>query len=149
KGQLGAGEYTIIIISIGADGIESEPVPLPGKVVIETVQLEKPSLVFEEVIDKQNPKVKFQRLPLSKGLPTLRWKNASPAVETVGTLEYRYFFGEDWIPVDKFSSKNAQEFVLEKAIKPGRYRLNTWAESKGLKKSEVVSHEFVVKPTAY
>jgi hypothetical protein len=149
KTQLGAGEYTTVLISIGGDGIESDPVPLPGKVVIETVQLEKPVIVFEEVPDAKNPKVKIQRLPLSKGIPTLRWKEASTMIDRVGTLEYRYFFGEEWIPIDKFSSKNAKEIILEKAAKPGRYRINAWAESRGLRKSEVTSYEFVVKPTAY
>ncbi|HEY8272229.1 MAG TPA: hypothetical protein VIG33_15165, partial [Pseudobdellovibrionaceae bacterium] len=105
KTQLGAGEYTTILISIGADGIESDPVPLPGKVVIETVQLAKPVIIFDEVVDAKNPKVKIKRLPLSKGIPTLRWKEASLVIDTVGTLEYRYFFGEEWIPVDAFSSK--------------------------------------------
>lgn len=146
KTQLGAGVYTTVLSSISVDGIESEPVTLPGKVVIETVQLEKPVIAFEEVADPQNPKVKIQRLPLSKGVPTLRWKGASTLADTVGTLEYRYFFGEEWLPVDQFTSKNAKEVILEKATKPGRYRINAWAESSGLKKSEITSYEFVVKP---
>jgi hypothetical protein len=149
KTQLKAGEYTTTLTSIGAAGVESDPVTLPNKVVIETVQLEKPVIAFDEVADAANPTVKIRRLFLSKGLPTLRWKDASAVADTVGTLEYRYFFGEEWIPVDKFSSKNAKEVILEKAIKPGRYRINAWAQSSGLKKSEVTSYEFVIKPTAY
>lgn len=149
KTELGAGEYTTVLISLGSEGTEGEAVTLPDKVLIETVQLNKPALVFDEVPDAQNPKVKIQRLPVTKGVPTLRWKGVSTSIETVGTLEYRYFFGTEWIPVDKFSSKNAREFILEKAAKPGRYRVNTWAEASGLKKSETVSYEFVVKPTSY
>jgi hypothetical protein len=149
KTQLGAGVYTTVLTSVGADGIESDPVTLPGKVVIETVQLEKPVIAFEEVADAADPKVKVTRLPQTKGAPTLRWKDPSPVADTVGTLEYRYFFGDEWIPVEKFTSKNAKEVILEKATKPGRYRINAWAESAGLKKSEVTSYEFVVKPTSY
>lgn len=149
KTFLGAGSYTTTLTSIGADGIESDPVTLPGKVVIETVQLAKPVFALEEIPDPANPKVKVQRLPQTKGTPTLRWKDASKVADTVGTLEYRYFFGEEWIPVDKFTSKNAQEVILTKAMKPGRYRINAWAEASGLKKSEVTSYEFVVKPTSY
>lgn len=149
KTQLKAGAYTTTLTSIGADGIESDPVTLPGKVVIETVQLEKPVIAFEEVPDPVDPKVKIQRLPMTKGVPTLRWKEASAVADTVGTLEYRYFFGDEWIPVDKFTSKEAKEVILEKATKPGRYRITAWAESSGLKKSEPTSYEFVVKPTSY
>jgi hypothetical protein len=149
KTQLKAGIYTTTLTSIGADGIESDPVTLPEKVVIETVQLEKPVFVFEEVPDVSDPKVKIQRLPQTKGVPTLRWKDASAVADTVGTLEYRYFFGEEWIPVDKFTSKNAKEVILDKATKPGRYRITAWAESAGLKKSEATTYEFVVKPTSY
>lgn len=146
---LKAGTYTTTVTSIGTDGIESEPVTLPGKVVIDTVQLEKPVIAFEEAADPANPKVKIERLPMTKGAPTLRWKNASTIADTVGTLEYRYFFGEEWIPVDKFTSKNAKEVILEKAMKPGRYRITAWAEASGLKKSEATTYEFVVKPTSY
>ncbi len=149
KTQLSAGQYTTVVTSVGAAGIESDPVTLPGKVIIETVQLEKPVIVFEDVPDTKNPKLKIHRLPLSKGIPTLRWRDPSVVADTVGTLEYRYFFGEEWLPIDKFTSKNAQEIILEKATKPGRYRINAWAESQGLKKSEVTSYEFVVKPTIY
>lgn len=149
KTSLEAGTYTTTLTSIGNDGIESEPVTLPGKVVIETVQLEKPVIVFEEIPDTSNPKAKVQRLPLTKGLPTLRWKDASAVADTVGVLEYRYFFGEEWLAVDKFTSKNAKEVILEKATKPGRYRISAWAEASGLKKSEVTTYEFVVKPTTY
>ena len=149
KTLLGAGAYTTTLTSMGADGIESDPVILPGKVVIETVQLAKPVFALEEVPDPANAKLKIQRLPHTKGTPTLRWKDASAIADTVGTLEYRYFFGDEWIPVDKFTSKNAQEVILTKAMKPGRYRINAWAEASGLKKSEVTSYEFVVKPTSY
>ncbi|MBS1970878.1 MAG: hypothetical protein JSU04_11250 [Bdellovibrionales bacterium] len=149
KTQLAAGVYTTTLTSIGADGIESDPVTLPGKVVIETVQLEKPVFAFEEVPDVADPKLKTQRLPQTKGVPTLRWKDASAVADTVGTLEYRYFFGDEWIPVDKFTSKNAKEVILDKAMKPGRYRITAWAESSGLKKSETTTYEFVVKPTSY
>jgi len=149
KTQLKAGVYTTVLSAVGADGIESEPVTLPGKVVIETVQLEKPVIAFDEVPDAENPKVKIQRLPLSKGLPTLRWKDVPKLADTVGILEYRYFFGEEWLPVDKFTSKDAKEVILEKAVKPGRYRITAWAEAVGLKKSEPTSYEFVIKPTAY
>jgi len=149
KTALGAGEYTTVLASVGEGGIESDPVTLADKVVIETVQLEKPVFALEEVPDPANPKIKIQRLPHTNGVPTLRWKDASTAVDTVGTLEYRYFFGDEWIPVDKFTSKNAKDVILEKAMKPGRYRINAWAESRGLKKSEVTSYEFVVKPTSY
>jgi len=149
KLQLPAGIYTTVLTSIGNDGIESDPVTLPGKVVIETVQLEKPVIAFEEVPDVSNPKVKVTRLPHTKGVPTLRWKDASAVAKTVGTLEYRYFFGEEWIPVDKFSSADAKEVLLEKATKPGRYRILAWTESTGLKKSEIITYEFVVKPVKY
>lgn len=149
KTQLSAGTYVTTLTSISADGIESEPIALPGKVVIETVRLDKPVIAFEEVPDVGNPKVKIQRLPLSNGVPTLRWKEASALADTVGTLEYRYFFGEEWIAVDKFTSKSAKEVILEKAIKPGRYRISAWSEANGLKKSEITTYEFVVKPTAY
>lgn len=149
KTQLKAGVYTTTLTSIGADGIESDPVTLPGKVVIETVQLEKPVIALEEVPDVSDPKVKIERLPQTKGVPTLRWKEASTVADTVGTLEYRYFFGDEWIPVDKFTSKNAKEVILDKATKPGRYRITAWAESAGLKKSEATTYEFVVKPTSY
>lgn len=147
--QLPAGEYTSVLTSVGADGIESEPVTLPGKIVIETVQLAAPALAFEELVDPLKPEEKLQRLPQTKGVPTLRWKGRPSAADTVGTLEYRYFFGEEWIPVDKFVSKKAQEVILDKAVKPGRYRVNTWSEASGFKKSEVTSYEFVVKPQSY
>ena len=105
----------------------------------------------KEQVDKwvADPKLKTQRLPQTKGVPTLRWKDASAVADTVGTLEYRYFFGDEWIPVDKFTSKNAKEVILDKAMKPGRYRITAWAESSGLKKSETTTYEFVVKPTSY
>lgn len=148
--HLKAGIYTTVLSSISEEGIESEPITLPGRVVIEAVQLEKPVIAFEEVEDIGNPKVKIQRLPMAKnGAPILRWKQAPGVADTVGTLEYRYFFGEEWIPVDKFTSKNAQEIILEKALKPGRYRINAWAELEGSKKSEATSYEFVVKPKEY
>lgn len=149
KAQLPAGVYTTVLTSIGSDGIESEPVTLPGKVTIETVQLAKPVIALDEVPDPANPKAKITQLPLTKGVPTLRLKDPSTLTDTVGTLEYRYFFGEEWIPVDKFNSKNAKEVILDKALKPGRYRITAWTEAAGLKKSEVTSYEFVVKPTQY
>jgi hypothetical protein len=149
KTYLQAGIYTTTLTSISAEGIESEPVTLPGKVVIETVQLDKPIFVLEEVVDPTNPKLKVQRLPQTGGKPTLKWKDPSPLADTVGTLEYRYFFGEEWIPVESFTSTNAKEVILEKSVKPGRYRINAWCESHGLKKSEATTYEFVVKPTAY
>lgn len=149
KTSLPAGVYTTVLTSVGNDGIESEPVTLPGKVTIETVQLEKPVIALEEVPDTSNPKEKMTRLPLTKGVPTLRLKDPSTVAETVGTLEYRYFFGEEWIHVDKFNSKNAKEVILDKAMKPGRYRINAWTEAAGMKKSEITSYEFVVKPTKY
>ncbi len=149
KTHLKAGTYTATLTSVGADGIESEPVTLPGQAVIETVQLEKPVFAFEEVPDVTDPKLKTHRLPQTKGVPTLRWKATSTVADTVGTLEYRYFFGDEWIPVDKFTSKNAKEVILDKAMKPGRYRITAWAESAGLKKSEATTYEFVVKPTSY
>lgn len=149
KTQLGAGEYTTVLTAVGLDGIESDPVTLPGKILVETVQLAPPVIAFEEVPDAGNPKLKVTRLPRSKGVPTLRWKDPSAVADTVGILEYRYFFGEEWLPVERFTSKGATEVILTKAIKPGRYRINTWAEAAGLKKSEVTSYEFVVKPTAY
>lgn len=148
--HLEAGIYTTVLSSISEEGIESEPVTLPGRVVIEAVPLEKPVIAFEEVPDAGNPKVKVQRLPMAKnGAPVLRWKQAPGVADTVGTLEYRYFFGEEWIPVDKFTSKNAQEIILEKALKPGRYRIAAWAELNGAKKSEATTYEFVVKPKEY
>ncbi|WP_413288360.1 hypothetical protein [Bdellovibrio sp. HCB337] len=146
---LTAGTYSTTLTSIGNDGIESDPVTLAGRVIIETVQLDKPVIVFDEVADPGNPKVKIQRLPTTKGTPTLRWKDASKVADTVGTLEYRYFFGEEWIPVDKFTSKDAKEVILSKAAKPGRYRITAWAEAGGLKKSEATTYEFVIKPTGY
>jgi len=149
KTQLSAGIYTTTLTSLSAEGIESEPVTLPGKVVIETIQLDKPVFVIEDVADPTNPKNKLQRLPQTNGKPTLKWKDASLLADTVGTLEYRYFFGEEWIPVENFTSKDAKEVILEKSTKPGRYRINAWCESRGLKKSEVTTYEFVVKPTAY
>lgn len=149
KANLPAGVYITVIIAIGNDGIESEPVTLPGKVAIETVQLAKPEIALDEVSDPANPKAKVTQLPQTKGVPTLRLKDPSAATDTVGTLEYRYFFGDEWIPVDKFTSKSAKEVILDKATKPGRYRVNAWTEAAGLKKSEVTSYEFVVKPTSY
>lgn len=149
KTSLPAGVYTTVLTSVGNDGIESEPVTLPGKVTIETAQLAKPVIALEEAVDPANPKEKITSLPLTKGVPTLRLKDPSALTDTVGTLEYRYFFGEEWIPVDKFTSKNAKEVILDKALKPGRYRITAWSESAGLKKSEATSYEFVVKPTKY
>jgi hypothetical protein len=148
KTQLAAGVYTTTLTSISEDGIESDPVTLPGRVVIETVQLPKPEILFEEVADSADPKIKIKRLPQVGGVPVLRWKENSLS-DTVGTLEYRYFFGDEWIPVDHFASKTAKEIILEKSRKPGKYRITVWAESKGLKKSESVSYEFVIKPTEY
>lgn len=149
KTNLPAGSYTTVLTSVGNDGIESEPVTLPGKVTIDTVQLAKPEIALEEVPDPANPKAKVSQLPQTKGVPTLRLKDPSTVADTVGTLEYRYFFGDEWIPVDKFTSKSAKEVILDKATKPGRYRVNAWTEAAGLKKSETTSYEFVVKPTSY
>lgn len=149
KMNLEAGNYHVSVTAVGPQGIQSDPVNLPGKVVIDTVQLAKPLIALEEVADPKNPKTKLQRLPQTRGLPTVRWKNASLIADTVGTLEYAYFFGEEWLPVAEFVSKNAKEVILEKATKPGRYRISAWAEASGLKKSEVTTYEFVVKPTEY
>jgi hypothetical protein len=148
KTALEAGEYTATLAAISEEGIESDPVTLPGKVAIETVQLAAPEIVFEEVADPNDPKVKIQRLPEVNDVPVLRWKPNALA-DTVGTLEYRYFFGEEWLPVHNFNSKGAKEIILEKSRKPGRYRITVWAEAKGLKKSASVSYEFVIKPKSY
>ncbi|MBC7370318.1 MAG: hypothetical protein H7326_02065 [Bdellovibrionaceae bacterium] len=148
KTELKAGVYTTTLTSVNDKGIESEPVVLPGKVVIETVQLPKPEIVFEEFQDPANAKLVAKRLPQTNGVATLRWKPTSLS-DTVGLLEYRYFFGEEWIPVHNFNSKSASEVILEKSQKPGRYRITVWAEAAGLVKSEPTSYEFVTKPAAY
>lgn len=149
KTQLPAGVYEITLTALGPEGIASDPVTLPGKVVMDTVQLAKPVMALEELPDPRNPKTKLQRLHQTQGRPTIRWKEASKVADTVGTLEYSYFFSEEWMPVENFTSKNAQEVILEKASKPGRYRISAWSEATGLKKSEVTTYEFVVKPTEY
>lgn len=136
--QLPAGEYTATLAAIGEDGISSEPVTLPGKVVIQSARLRAPGIVF----DKDN------RLPLKGDLPVARWKASSRSLVS-GLLEYRYFFGEEWMPVQDFKSVQTQEVVLEAAKKPGRYRISLWAESPGLLKSEPALYEFVIKPKEY
>ena len=148
KTDLKAGTYTTTLTSVNEKGIESEAVTLPGNVVIETVQLPRPEIVFEEFPDPENPKQVVKRLPQTEGVFTLRWKSSSLS-ETTGILEYRYFFSDEWLPIQNFNSKTAKEIILDKSKKPGRYRITVWAEAKGLVKSEPTTYEFITKPTEY
>ena len=89
-----------------------------------------------------------QQLPKQNGVPVLRWKPLALS-QLSGVLEYRYFLSEAWIPLDVFAKTNTNEWILEKATKPGRYRVTAWAEAQGLNKSEAITYEFVVKPASY
>lgn len=150
KAELPAGVYTVELTSMSANGIASEPVVLPEKVTIQSVQLPKPEIIFEEVVDAKNPEIKTRRLPQVNETPVLRL-NPNSLSEPVGYLDYCYFFSEEWQRVGDINAKVAgsKEIILESAKKPGRYRLTVWAEARGLNKSESVTYEFVVKPTAY
>jgi hypothetical protein len=138
RAQLPAGEYTATLAAIGNDGVSSSPVVISEKLVIQSVRLRPPEILFEP----------GGHLSLSGELPLVRWKPVSGRV-VAGTLEYRFFFGDDWLPVQKFSTHTAHEMILDKATKPGRYRLTLWSESTGLVTSENVTYEFVIKPKTY
>jgi hypothetical protein len=138
KAQVPAGEYTATLVAIGDDGISSAPALLPGKVVIASVRLRAPEIVFE----------KDNHLPLKEDIPVARWR-VNPRSSVSGLLEYRYFFGEEWLPVQDFKAVTTKEVVLQAAKKPGRYRISLWSESPGLLKSEPATYEFVIKPKTY
>lgn len=148
--DLPAGDYTATVSSIGAHDIESDPVTLPEKIHIQTAHLEKPQILLEQVAaDPAHPEVKEGHLPLDHGVPVLRWQPLAMS-QLKGVLEYRYFFGDEWIPVESVTKENTHEWRLEKAtLKPGRYRVTAWSEAAGLEKSESVSYEFVIKPSTY
>jgi hypothetical protein len=139
KAQLPAGEYTATLASLGADGVNSAAIPLPGQVLIRSARLLPPELIFE---------TKDGHMFSREGVPMLKWKTRFRSVVS-GDLEYSFFFGEEWIPVQAFKELKTQEVVLEKARKPGRYRISLWAESPGLIKSSATVYEFVVKPKVY
>lgn len=138
RAQLPAGEYSATLTALGPEGINSQPVAIPGKVMIQSARLSAPEILFE----------KESQLPMRGEVPLLRWKPRSRSVIS-GDLEYRYFFGDEWIPVQTFKKVTAQEVLLDKAMKPGRYRISMWAESVGLTTSAPTVYEFVIKPKSY
>lgn len=124
--KLPPGIYTYNITVIGHNNIKSVPAKYSPEINIDAGQTAMPEFVMDE-----NNQLKMK----SDGDARIQ-----------GQLEYSSIIDEDWYAIEDFEEIKDGFLPLNPQWKPGKYRIWIWAVAPGLKPSEKISKDFVIKP---
>ncbi|MNK98487.1 hypothetical protein D3C87_1188510 [compost metagenome] len=126
--KLRPGYYSIHIRSKTADGLESESVALPERIMIQNISVPVP----QKIVFKTE-------------------KNSLDFEPTVGTqvevsLEMQKFLGTEWKLIERQLIQGSS-YNWKQNLKPGRYRLTLFSKNSFGEVSSPTTHEFIKKPT--
>ncbi len=125
--KLRPGYYSIHIRAKTADGLESESVALPEKIMIQKIPVPAPQkIVFK------NEKHSLDFVPIE-------------GTQVEVSLEMQKFLGTEWNLVER-QLISGNSYNWKQDLKPGRYRLTLYSKNSFGEVSTPTVHEFIKKP---
>lgn len=125
--KLRPGYYSILIRSKTADGLESESVALPERIMIQNVPVPVPQKI---VFKNENSSLAFE--------PT-------QGIQVEVSLEMQKFLGTEWKLIER-QLVQGSSYNWKQNLKPGRYRLTLYSKNAFGEVSIPTIHEFIKKP---
>lgn len=125
--KLRPGYYSIHIRSKTADGLESESVALPERIMIQNRPVPIPNKI---VFKNEDRSLNFESLD---------------GAQAEISLEMQKFLGNEWTLIERQLIKGSS-YNWKQDLKPGRYRLTLYTKNSFGEVSSPTIHEFIKKP---
>lgn len=132
--ELPPGRYTVGVISVLEDGLESTPAQLQGNFIVESAKLPMP-----DVKPLKNSQGQIEALEFE----------SRAGVSYMLSLERNYYLSSNWLEIETkalTSQIGVSKWIPPVDLPPAQYRVSLWLDSKGWQRSEKSTWEFVIKP---